>query len=165
MTTDHRALAGLTAVVQSMRPEWTESGIRNALLKMLEDRPLDVVVDVALRGAKDTAIRTPGALPLAGPHWSATAAPTDPGGLVSPKGEVLCLHPIGQCQHGERHGHCALCRYPDGMPDQRRLSGPGAQTIVNAQSALRAKAWQESQAEQPQGLDDDPEAFDEQLAS
>jgi hypothetical protein len=142
-------LGALTALIHELRPDWTEPGIRGALTTMLATYEPQRVLEVAMRGARDPLIRTPGALPLAGPHWF------DPGAILAAEQDLadatparhVCQHPPGHCDHGARLGHCALCRFPDGMPFERRVQGPGADTILQARQHRPAPRPQPAAAE------------------
>lgn len=58
----------LADLVSSLRPEWDAQGVRAALLRLPDCDPVDGAI-AAVRAAGDPMNRTPGVIPMQGPHW------------------------------------------------------------------------------------------------
>lgn len=57
-----------------VRPDWDEAGIVRALGAARGKGDAGTVAVAAIRAAQDRANRTPGVIPLTGPHWAAGGA-------------------------------------------------------------------------------------------
>ena len=60
----------------AVRPDWDVAGIVRALGAARAKGTAGDVAVAAIRAAQNADNRTPGVIPLGGPHWAATAAPT-----------------------------------------------------------------------------------------
>lgn len=109
MTNKHstRTFDALVELAQSLRPEWTTEGIRNAIRITLGAPEMPALCDLTyalVRIAIDPTIETPAILSRPGPHWRAqTAEERQPTPRPPRQGEACAIHP------GEHRDHCRCC--------------------------------------------------------
>lgn len=80
----HRALRALAFLVTTIRQDWDEPGVEAACLKALANHSLPEVALAALQACQMPACRTPGVIPLPGPHWRLPGAAPLPERYVPP---------------------------------------------------------------------------------
>lgn len=117
----------LTSLVESLRPDWDRSGIADAIWKA-RDRGTALEVCIAAVKACVLTNRTPGVIPLDGPHWRET------------------VHvPNGLRGTADKASHCSACGLvhtalsPCSPPDQRS-HGAGAAAAREALQVALGKA-------------------------
>lgn len=117
----------LTALVESLRPDWDRSGIADAIWKA---RDKSSALDVCIAAIKACVLsnRTPAVIPLDGAHWRET------------------VHaPVGRPGAADKASHCEACGIvhtalsPCSPPDQR-AHGRGAQAAREALKQALEKA-------------------------
>lgn len=81
----------LAEFIHALRPEWDVAGIVHALGTVRDRGDAYTVAVTAILAAQNAANRTPGVIPLSGPHWAATGT-SRPRPVVPP-----------------RHKTCATC--------------------------------------------------------
>jgi len=92
----------LTHLTHLLRPAWNEEGIYAALGRV-KDRDAFEVALATLRAAADTKVKTPGAIPSAGPHWN-----------EAPPKEIERVAP----RPPKKHEACADCGRTEGAHNQ-----------------------------------------------
>lgn len=68
------AATTLAEFIHALRPEWDRAGILHALGLARDRGDAATVAVAAILAAQNAANRTPGVIPLSGPHWAATGA-------------------------------------------------------------------------------------------
>lgn len=66
----------LAEFIHSMRPDWDVAGVVHALGQARARGDAATVAVAAILAAQNAANRTPGVIPLTGPHWAPTGATT-----------------------------------------------------------------------------------------
>lgn len=117
----------LTALLEAIRPDWDRPGIADAIWKA---RDKGTAIDVCLAAVKACVLsnRTPGVIPLDGPHWRET------------------VHvPNGRPGTADKASHCEACGIvhtalsPCSPPDER-AHGRGAEAARAALAEALGKA-------------------------
>lgn len=82
-----------------VRPDWDRAGVVHALGEARSRGDAGAVAVAAILAARDGANRTPGVIPLAGPHWAVTAA-TRPRPATPPRSRTcgICYMEFNQCR-------------------------------------------------------------------
>lgn len=112
----------LTALVESLRPDWDRTGIADAVWKA---RDKGTALEVCIAAVKACVLtnRTPGVIPLDGAHWRET------------------VHaPNGRPSTADKASHCSACGLvhtalsPCSPPDERShgRGAPAAREALNA---------------------------------
>lgn len=96
----------IARVVNALRPEWDEPGIRAALRPVAGRNAFDVAM-AAIRAAADSGANNPGVIPTEGPHWfekPSAATPKDMAYATVPFEEacVTCGRSEYWCSTAER---------------------------------------------------------------
>lgn len=77
----------LAAFIHSLRPDWDVTGIVRALGQARGRGDAATVAVAAILAAQNAVNRTPGVIPLTGPHWAATGA-TRPRPNIPPRAQT-----------------------------------------------------------------------------
>lgn len=103
----------LTALIQSLRPDWDRPGVADAIWKA-RDKGTAIEVCVAAVKACTLSNRTPGVIPLDGNHWRETATKPLKGRAVDAAGRCGSCNgfhpPLSPCDPPEQarsHGRAA----------------------------------------------------------
>jgi len=106
----------LTALVHLLRPDWDKPGIEDAIYRARGKGDAAAVCVAAIRAATNSTVRTPGVIPLDGPHWRETSlTPREP-----------------PTQIPDRLDHESLLR------DRQRASPDPSRYIAEARAKLKA---------------------------
>lgn len=85
----------LAEFIHSWRPDWDVAGIVHALGLARGRGDVATVAVAAICAAQNAANRTPGVIPLTGPHWAATGA-TRPRPNIPPRAQTCATCYLGR---------------------------------------------------------------------